>query len=161
DGATLGGMVASEEVLPHFVRERSLGGWNRVYFTQKAETPVTYFYTDRPRTVQVRVDMPEGLLTHWSPPVTSFGPPATTRQLPDGNLITEYSKTPLPGGSFLDWGQFDLIPDTRLQPPQPGTATPAPRPVGRDDTWRYARETDAALVRFGPNHPFLPNRTEY
>jgi hypothetical protein len=32
---------------------------------QKMETPVTYFYTDRPMTAFVKVDMPRGLLTHW------------------------------------------------------------------------------------------------
>src|SRR5947209_15414777 len=69
DGGTLGGMVDSEEELPPFVRERDLGGWSRAYLTQKMETPVTYFYTDRPRKVRFRVAMPKGLLTHWFPSV--------------------------------------------------------------------------------------------
>src|SRR5262249_10325003 len=57
DGGTLGGMVDSEERLPIFVRERTLDGGNRACWFQKMETPVTYFYVDRPRTVRVRVDM--------------------------------------------------------------------------------------------------------
>src|SRR5437588_12223181 len=63
DGVTLGGMVDSEEALPAFVRQRDLGGRSRASFYSKMETPVTYFYTDRPRDVQVRVEMPGGLLT--------------------------------------------------------------------------------------------------
>src|SRR5262249_30274635 len=57
DGGTLGGMVESEEDLPNFVRERGLGGRNRACLMQKVETPVTYFYTDRPRTVKMRAEM--------------------------------------------------------------------------------------------------------
>src|SRR5262245_59034964 len=58
DGVTLGGMVASEEVLPAFVEARSISTWQRTKIFSKMETPVTYFYTDRPRVVNVRVDMP-------------------------------------------------------------------------------------------------------
>ena len=43
DGATLGGMIDSEEKLPRFVRERDLNGRNRAGLLQKMETPVTYF----------------------------------------------------------------------------------------------------------------------
>src|SRR5262245_7712351 len=62
DGVTLGGMAASEEVLPPFVEARSIATFNRTYARTKMETPVTYFYTDRPQVVSVRVDMPKGLL---------------------------------------------------------------------------------------------------
>ena len=65
DGITLGGMIDSEEQLPPFVRERALNGANRACLMQKVETPVTYFYTDRQRTVKVRAEMPQGLLTHF------------------------------------------------------------------------------------------------
>ena len=74
DGVTLGGMVDSDEVLPAFVEERGLASWQRTHMFSKMETPVTYFYTDKPQTVQVRVDMPHGLLTHWYPMVKGFGP---------------------------------------------------------------------------------------
>src|SRR5262249_10430440 len=74
DGVTLGGMVDSDEVLPAFVEALGPLSVRRLNMTCKMETPVTYFYTDRPRTVQVRVDMPRGLLTHWYPFVKEFGP---------------------------------------------------------------------------------------
>ncbi len=39
---------------------------------QRMETPVTYFYTDVPRVVNVRVDFPQGSLTEWYPVVKKF-----------------------------------------------------------------------------------------
>jgi hypothetical protein len=140
DGVTLGGMVDSEEALPFFVRERDLGGYSRAKMYTKMETPVTYFYTDRPRRVQVQVAMPQGLLTHWFPVVHQFGPPA-------GAKVVSNS------GSFLDWGDFEIIPDTRPAAPvdallNPGLRGPQLFSVEADSTWRFARETDAALVKF-------------
>jgi hypothetical protein len=140
DGATLGGMVDSEEDLPNFVRERGLNGLPRFVLNQKMETPVTYFYVDRPMSVEVRVDMPHGLLTHWFPAVRSFGPPKTDRPR---------SK---PAGSFLDWGKIDLFPDVpaRGQVSRARPAIPAMRPVADTSTWRFVRQTGAALVHI-PN----------
>jgi hypothetical protein len=143
DGGTLGGMVDSEERLPIFVRERRLDGRNRACMFLKMETPVTYFYVDRPRTVQVRVDMPQGLLTHWFPAVRGYGPPPQAKPA-----------TP-PPGSFLDWGRVELTPDR--PPPQHFVGPLLPlegfRPVEPDNTWQFARETDAAFVRVGRSDP--------
>src|SRR4051812_886076 len=49
DGVTLGGMIDSEEALPSIVQERALNGKNRARLNSKMETPVTYFYVDKPR----------------------------------------------------------------------------------------------------------------
>jgi hypothetical protein len=133
DGKTLGGMVDSEEDLPKFVRERELDGRNRACLFQKMETPVTYFYVDRPRTVRVRVGMKNGLLTHWYPAVGSFGPRV-------GKESTLGSTD-----SFLDWEEIELAPDTRA-PVGPNQGVPGFKPVKATDTWRFARETDAAFV---------------
>lgn len=54
--------------LPDFTysRHRNVkGGLADVYVS--LETPVVYFYTDRDRTVSVRVDFPKGLMTDWYP----------------------------------------------------------------------------------------------
>jgi hypothetical protein len=135
NGATLGGMIDSEEKLPLFVRERDLNGRNRVSLIQKMETPVTYFYTDLPMTVEVKVDMPRGLLTHWFPAVQTFGPPTST----PARLVSP--------ASFLDWGKVELFPDTPafvgVNKPVHGVRAGA----AADSTWRFARETDSALVR--------------
>jgi hypothetical protein len=91
---------------------------------------VTYFYVDRPQTVEVRVDMPKGLLTHWFPAVTAFGPVG--------------DKTV--GNSFLDWGKVQLIPDTK---PISDPASPLLRlrSVAAGNTWQFARQTDSAFVK--------------
>jgi hypothetical protein len=144
DGVSLGGMIDSEEELPVFVRERDLDGRNRSCFFLKMETPVTYFYVDQPRTVQVKVGMPGGLLTHWYPAVRTFGPP-----IPPGDKKAR-PKTAV-GGSFLDWGKVELIPDYRtlgfsLLPP-------SFKVVDEKSTWRFARETDSAFVKMAKDNP--------
>ncbi len=162
DGTTLGGMVDSEDQLPTFVRERSLGGISRARFRNKAETPVTYFYTDRPRRVRVRVDMPEGLLTHWFPSVRAFGPPPLLIESPDGRIDVDYQAAEqTPGNSFLDWAEFDVVPAPLLTALAPSFASAAPRQVAADDHWRFARATDAALVRIGPENEGTPRNGDW
>src|SRR5687767_14325465 len=69
--------------LPAFVHDRALQSINPITLLllknaysarQRMETPVTYFYTDRSREVDVRVDFPKGLLTEFYPPVRKMGP---------------------------------------------------------------------------------------
>ncbi len=130
DGVTLGGMVDSEEQLPNFVEGRSNNGiWERTQIISKMETPVTYFYTDRPQTVDVRVDMPKGVLTHWYPMVRQFGPRPDARK---------------EAGSFLYWQRVRLIPPTQITAERD---LPVLWRVKPTDPWRFARETDAALVK--------------
>ncbi len=124
-----------------FVRERELNGYSRAKMFSKMETPVTYFYTQKPMRVNVRVAMPRGLLTHWFPLVNAFGPPKGEKPAA--------AET----GSFLDWGQLEVVPDTRTVqgngasgPQMPGD--PELFQVEPASTWRFARETDAALVKF-------------
>ncbi len=144
DGVTSGGMVDSEEALPKFVRERDLNGRNRACWMQKMETPVTYFYVDEPRTVQVNVGMPGGLLTHWYPAVRDFGPPVQPKGQPAAAGNTA-------GGSFLNWGKLELIPDYRNL----GFSLTAPgfKAVDDESTWRFARETESAFVKVPAGHP--------
>jgi hypothetical protein len=130
DGVTLGGMVDSDEPLPPFVETRSLETWQRSLMRTKMETPVTYFYTDRPRTVQVKVDMAGGLLTHWYPPVCRFLPAPQVKP----------SQAPL--NSSLDWCTVNLVPDNSEQAPAAN-----PPAVPPDQIWRFARQTDSALVK--------------
>ena len=128
-------MVDSEEQLPRFVAERALNNYSRAKLYFKMETPVTYFYTDRPRDVQVKVDMPRGLLTHWFPAVQAFGPPVAPRVKASGP------------GSFLDWGKVELFPDTPEFVGANKRVTGVRWGAGADSTWRFARDTDSALVK--------------
>jgi hypothetical protein len=186
DGVTLGGMVESDEVLPPFVEARGIATWQRSMMFQKMETPVTYFYTDRPRDVQVRIDMPKGVLTHWFPAVRHYGPnPTSVATTPNASSYLEWRKVslipatqPLPNNTektivlALKNGQVRagilegendkqirlfVDPDTVLTVAKDQieerttvklhTRFPQLNEVGRDQTWRFARETDAALVK--------------
>ncbi|MGD9648256.1 MAG: hypothetical protein AB7U73_21270 [Pirellulales bacterium] len=50
----------------------------RVVAQQRMETPVIYFYTDEPQTVNVRVRFPQGMLTEWYPPAKEFASGASS-----------------------------------------------------------------------------------
>jgi hypothetical protein len=100
DGNTLGGMVDSEEALPPFVEARNIQTWQRSLIREKMETPVTYFYTDRPRDVKVLVSMPKGILTHWFPSVRHYGPD-----------LDRKTASPVARG-YLDWQTIHLIPSS-------------------------------------------------
>src|ERR1041385_3241629 len=63
DGVTLDGMYHEEHALPSFVHSRSRDQLHLHTALVKGETPVIYFYTDRDRQVDVRVDFPGGIWT--------------------------------------------------------------------------------------------------
>lgn len=138
--------------LPGFVLDRRrqsgdrdemfLKGW--VSAMQRMETPVTYFYSDRPRQVNVRVDFPRGLLTEFYPPVEKMQPEFRA------------NRRETLSGSSLDWGNVWIVPEDRLQAKLDdlGAAdkiqtamrqTLLPAATGQDH-YAYARETDSALV---------------
>lgn len=107
-------LAAAHSDLPDFVWDRASGSPQAVFSKARLrgkvrmETPVTYFYTDRERTIRASVEFPQGMLTEFYPPVESFSPPfdikaATT----DGEKI---------GNSRLDWGKIKLIPAKAFLP---------------------------------------------
>ena len=132
DGVTLGGMVDSDEVLPPFVRESVLRGLSRAKMLTKMETPVTYFYADRDMIVDVRVDMHHGVLTHWFPAVNYFEPTAPQ---------PKHAKRPV-GESLLYWHALQVVPERHLA----GSYVAFP-PIDKNSIWRFARQTDSAVVR--------------
>lgn len=126
-----------------------------VFALQRMETPVIYFYTDQPRDVTVAVDFPQGLLTEFYPPVRGMTP-----AFGDGpreyNLVERPplprdavpAKRPAPKfeNSSLDWGTVRLIPQSPDESsPQIPAVPPTPEAARH---YAYARETDAATVRF-------------
>ena len=68
--------------------------WGRV----RMETPVTYFYTDRVRTVDVRVDFPQGLLTEFYPPVRELLP-----KIDEKNIFANGETLGKPSRSMATW----------------------------------------------------------
>src|SRR4051794_3248224 len=114
-------------------------GKNQFYARQRMETPVTYFYTDVPRTVNVRLDFPKGALTEWYPVVKNFQSGKA-----DGSIE-------IIGRAYLDWGAIRLTPpkqfaDIRVQGPKKKAVPAPPPPVDANDHYGRARETDSAIV---------------
>ncbi len=134
--------------LPGFVfdRQRQHGSPDEFFLTkpsvwakQRMETPVTYFYTDRPRDVNVSVDFPQGFLTEFYPPVRKLLPPA---ELGEAGMTN----------ARLDWGQVRLIPEDEFDRTIGAEAAKAGRSaiplVSGDDHYGHARATDSAIVEF-------------
>ena len=163
DGVKLEFRPLQDADLPYFVldRQRQSGLAYPSKFDyrvlQRMETPVTYFYVDRPREVNVRVEFPRGLLTEFYPPVLRMTP------------LFKLSGPELVGNSSLDWKVW-LIPEDRIQARMPDAATTEslhkrmvekllPSSDGYDH-YAHARKTDSALVYSelpgDPKNPLVP-----
>ena len=154
DGVALRGLHHEGDDLPAFVFDRLKQGDVLGFPTvDKMETPVDYFYSDVPRSVSVRIDMPNGVLTQWYPAVASFLPPILNAThgpelyvdpLNDIHYVygtdacqTKYSQPPSAG--VLDWGKVEILArDAAVTLPE--------APLDRY-TWSYAREVAANPVR--------------
>ncbi|MEX2285880.1 MAG: hypothetical protein WD648_02250 [Planctomycetaceae bacterium] len=150
DGIRLEFRPLADEDLPPFVLDRFLQAGvpnfskSQIRVRMRMETPVTYFYTDRERDLEVKVAFPEGLLTEFYPPVESMQP--------DFNL----GERPPIKDSLLDWGRIHLIPTDRLQAQvddpvrrQLLESRMAAGLLPQADTnnhYFHARETDSAIV---------------
>lgn len=111
---------------------------------QRMETPVIYFYSDRPLQVNVDVAFPEGTLTEWYPQASDFGPaPTPSRKEPSS-----------PGKrSFLRWNDVAIRAADPIDKDQP-----VPPHDGSSNHYFAARATDASLLRvpgLGPNGPII------
>jgi len=146
DGGKLEFRPLFDDDLPRFVQDRAGGAGFLSKVSYRAlvrmETPITYFYTDRPRDVRVRVRFPKGLLTEFYPPA-AISPPYKGSGEPQVN-------------SALDWGTVRLIPEEFLRPKladarlagviQERTAALLPPVTDYNNHYAYARQTDSALV---------------
>jgi len=156
DGATLRGLHHEEEDLPAFVYDRiaagKLDGSTSVHV--KMETPVTYFYSDVARSVDVRVDFPGGVFTQWYPAALRFEPwiaaPEAVVKLPDYDDPVMNPNFPFVGeacrtkyaviaAGLLDWGTIEVL--------APGAAADVPDAPLDAYTWAHARAVAANLLR--------------
>src|SRR5436853_258232 len=96
---------------------------------QRMETPVTYFYTDRERVVDVSVGFPKGLLTEFYPPVRMMFP------------VFAKGQNEQLANSSLAWEKVKLIPAAAV------TSNMAPPPTSADDHYGFARQTDSAMLQ--------------
>lgn len=169
DGVRLEYRPLLDEDLPPFVLDRFLQSGvptftkAQIRVRMRMETPVTYFYTDRERDVNVRVAFPEGLLTEFYPPVARMEPQYKLGE-----------KLPIKD-SLLDWGRVHLIPASRLQAHvddpdrkqllESRMLTGLIPPAEGENHYFHARETDSALVQISrsaasqgthPGRPYAP-----
>lgn len=163
DGVRLEFRPLADEDLPPFVLDRFLQsgvqsfGKAMIRTRLRMETPVTYFYTERERDVNVRVDFPQGLLTEFYPPVRSMSPDFKLGEaLPIRN-------------SSLDWGKVHLIPQNFFKVniedekrarliEQRMLSGLIPEADGQNHYF-HARETDSAIVQIHLDpDPKLPLR---
>jgi hypothetical protein len=84
------------------------------------ETPVLYFYSPKPVTVSVHVDLPSGVITEWYPKGT--GGPKDVTYGNDGKI---------------DWNRVEVMPGTAPMFPTDGS----------ESHYYPARNTDAAPLR--------------
>jgi tetratricopeptide (TPR) repeat protein len=124
DGVTLDGMYHEEHALPAFVHSRSRDQLRLRQSNMKGETPVIYFYTQKPASVYVHVGFPRGLWTQWYPQASMVGP----------GLVQ--AGTSLRNGR-IDWN-LDIVPAAQAKPALPATTA--------DALWNHARDVDAAYV---------------
>jgi hypothetical protein len=133
-------------------------GKDNFYALQRMETPVTYFYTDVPRTVNVRVDFPKGLLTEWYPVAKNiaFG----KEKKPNDAKFLSMESVPK-GPAFLDWGDVRLTPpdqfaNIRMRGPKDKPVPAMLQRVDEKDHYGRARETDSSYVEtvdtYGRSH---------
>ncbi len=92
--------------LPKFVYgqpHRRAGGLlkSELVARQRMETPVIYFYSETPRTVDVTVNFPEGKVTEWYPQVVN----------------------PKGGGRTMQWKDVQVLAHPKMTLPQDGTGS--------------------------------------
>jgi hypothetical protein len=151
DGVKLEFRPLIDNDLPEFIFNRAeqsglQNPFGKGAFTvlQRMETPVTYFYTDQPRQVSVKVGFPQGLLTEFYPPVDKMLPVYNPR-VPEPLTNSE-----------LDWGSIWLIPENQFQVELADKKLAGQlhthmlkRMVPTVPEWNpytHARETDSALI---------------
>lgn len=121
------------------------GRWDCV----KMETPVTYFYSDKPIKVRASVEFPHGVMTQWYPDVVGQYPLAADMK----DLVsTSSSKAKVcsskdgnasAANGLLDWGTLDILGrDANVDASLP--------PAALDRfTWSFARQVQANPLRAG------------
>lgn len=153
DGSLQRGLHHEEEDLPPFVYDRLTNDNPRgagLSIEVKMETPVTYFYSDEPLTVNASVGFPKGIFTQWYPSQMHFFPPVA--EVGKAGLMDPVLDLDFPFGSqackdhysavsdgLLDWGAVDVLP--RDSAPFMEDA-----PLEKY-TWSYARDVAANPVR--------------
>lgn len=152
DGRLLPGVERSEEGLPGFVHQHDFmhgavslptKGWTPplANVTVRMETPVIYFYTEKPFAATVDVEFKGGSISQWYPERSAGETPPPLRKSEDGSILVKESTidfaTPYKGS--IQW-KVDVIPAGEDESGQVFHYQETP-------SWLHPRQTDSALVR--------------
>lgn len=142
----------------------SLGLKAALVTLQRMETPVIYFYTDKPQTVDLAVRFPKGGITEWYPQAPQIGPSVVRPGPVISRLDAGLHHCGVPSNFSLD-SLFDgknvkesIIhwPDLKILP-MAGATMAAQLPSDSSGSHYFAaRETDSAFVQaasFCPTNP--------
>lgn len=138
DGTALEGMYHEEHALPAFVHARGRDQLRIPFVFLKGETPVIYFYTQKPQSVQIGVGFPKGIWTQWYPQARRVMPALDAQAQSDGSLKD----------GRICWAA-DIIPADLVEHRLKCKSGEIPRvpTTSSDALWNYAREVDAAFVK--------------
>ncbi len=143
DGTALDGMYHEEHALPSFVHSRSRDQLLLPMMDLKGETPVIYFYTPRPVSVNVAVGFPQGIWTHWYPQAAMVRP----------SLLDQAQAPDRPMNGRICW-YADVIPAATVPMELSKRVGAISRPskldlpqTSPDALWDFARDVNAEFVR--------------
>jgi hypothetical protein len=121
--------LSGAEDLPCFVSRLDLKNYKAFPGMVRMETPVLFFYSQRPVTASVHVDFPKGWITEYYPQPSS--------------VSKEYGDDSYTGLGYrngrADWNSIEVLP---------GENPPLPSSKGASRYYE-ARNTDAAAIRVG------------
>ena len=117
----------------------------------KGETPVIYFYTQRPQTVRIGVGFPKGVWTQWYPQAAVVRP----------SLVEQAESPDRIGGGRICW-YAEILPPALVNDRLKRDSGEIPTlPATRSDAlWNFARDVDAAYVKCVDGTK-EPQRAEY
>jgi hypothetical protein len=113
----------------------------------RMETPVIYFYSDKERTADVRVQFPLGRITEWYPQASRVGPYVSTNK----------AEAQLAGRSFIEWNNVRILPRDSKEISASGLIRD--KKDNGENHYYAARETDANFVR--ATSPYARTGAEY
>jgi hypothetical protein len=151
DGTALDGMYHEEHALPSFVHARSRDQLRLPAVFLKGETPVIYFYTQKPQSVRLGVGFPKGVWTQWYPQALRVEP----------SLVQQAQAPDRIRDGRICWA-VDLIPASVAEARRQSRSgdIPALPPTNADALWHFARDVDAAYVQC-VNNAHEPPAAEY
>jgi hypothetical protein len=105
--------------------------------TVRMETPVLYFYTNRPTTLSVHVSFAQGLITEWYPHANRVEPVGLQTQTRMVSYLNDWSRHQKQPDSSISWDSVMLEPSGSSMLPS----------EGRTNHYYAARQTSSTPLR--------------